>query len=153
MVYGATPDKGLILVSCQGMSTYNVYRRSPPHEFVKHFTISTTKDGKIDRVTNIDGITAVGVTLGPNYSRESVVTHDDVNESPDGSSREAAAFKLVSLADVLDDDLLQEVDIARDHRTLYCVPHTIRCCTRSANRDISPTRTHKDSWSNIYTSN
>lgn len=116
LVYGPTPDKGLILVSCQGMSAYNVYKRSPPHEFVKHFMISTTKDGKINRVTNTDGITAVGTALGLDFPRGLIVTHDDVNEAPDGSASEEAAFKFVSLADLLDGDLLQEVDTAWDPR-------------------------------------
>ena len=117
LIYGPTPDKGLILVSCQDMSAYNAYKRSPPHEFVKHFTISTTKDGKIDRVTNTDGITAVGNALGPDFPRGLIVTHDDINEAPDGSVSEEAAFKLVSLEDLLDDDLLQEVDTAWDPRS------------------------------------
>ncbi len=46
-----------------------------------------------------------------------IITHDDINEASDGIVREEVAFKLVSLADLLDDDLLQEVDTAWDPRS------------------------------------
>jgi len=54
--------------------------------------------------------------LGPDFHKGLIVTHDDVNEAPDGSVSDEAAFKLVSLADLLDNDLFQEVDTAWDPR-------------------------------------
>ena len=54
--------------------------------------------------------------LGPDFDRGVIVTHDEVNEAPEGSASDEAAFKLVSLADLLDDDLLQEVDTTWDPR-------------------------------------
>jgi len=57
---------GLILVSCRGMSKYNVYKRSLPHELVKQFAISPTKDGKTDSVAKNDG---QGNVLEPDFPR------------------------------------------------------------------------------------
>ncbi|KAH7105516.1 hypothetical protein BKA62DRAFT_766877 [Auriculariales sp. MPI-PUGE-AT-0066] len=116
LVYGSSNTTGFILVSCQGMSAYNVYRRFPPHEFVGQFTIQTTPDGRIDRVTNTDGIAAVGTALNEDFPRGLVVTHDDVNEAADQTVSEEAAFKLISLADVLDAALLIEIDTNWDPR-------------------------------------
>lgn len=118
LVYGSNSSAGLILVSCQGMSAYNIYKRAPPHDFVGQFTIRTSKDGQIDGVTNTDGIAAVGTALNVDFSRGLVVVHDDVNEAPDGSVNEQAAFKLVSLEDVLDDEVLALADPAWDPRTV-----------------------------------
>ena len=59
-----TPE--LILVSCRGMSKYNVYKRSLPHELVKQFAISPTKDGKNDSVAKNDG---QGNVLEPDFPR------------------------------------------------------------------------------------
>ena len=110
LVYGSNSSSGLILVSCQGMSAYNIYERAAPHKFVGQFTIRTSEDGRFDGVTNTDGIAAVGTALNADFPRGLVVVHDDVNEAPDGSVNEQAAFKLVSLADVLSQELLALVD-------------------------------------------
>ena len=58
----------------------------------------------------------MGSALGPDFPKGLIVTHDDVNEAPDGGASEEAAFKLVSLADLLSDDLLQQVDTAWNPR-------------------------------------
>lgn len=116
LVHGATPDAGLILVSCQGLSVYNVYRRAAPHAFVKQFKIASSLDGLVDGTTNTDGITAVGTALNADFPHGLIVAHDDVNEGPDGVISEEAAFKLVSLVDILDDELLAEVDATWDPR-------------------------------------
>merc|ERR1712054_653329 len=60
LVHGKTKDEGFIIVSCQGVSAYNVYRRAHPHDYVVTFTLPRTADGSIDGVTNTDGVTAVG---------------------------------------------------------------------------------------------
>ena len=122
LIQGKTPDKGFILVSCQGVSAYNVYRRRAPHEYVTTFTITKSRDGKIDAVSNTDGITAVGVNLGKAFPRGLIVTHDDANQLPDGTTSDEASFKLVSLQDVLGAKqieklrLLDDVDSSWDPR-------------------------------------
>lgn len=117
LVYGKSSSDGFILVSCQGVSAYNIYERAPPHAFVETFTITRSTDGSIDAVSNTDGITAVGTGLNDRFPSGLVVVHDDSNELPEGGASEEASFKLVSLADVLrNGDLLSRVDTEWDPR-------------------------------------
>ncbi|RPB05384.1 thermostable phytase [Choiromyces venosus 120613-1] len=107
LVYGKTAMEGFVLVSCQGLSSYNVYKRAPPHEYVMTFSIQA---GKVDRVTNTDGITAVGTALGE-FEAGLVVVHDDVNENSDGSIQAEASFKLVGLGDILGADVIKSLGL------------------------------------------
>ncbi|KAF7542263.1 hypothetical protein G7Z17_g11729 [Cylindrodendrum hubeiense] len=122
LVLGPKADQGFILVSCQGVSAYNVYRRGAPHEYVTTFTITESKNGKIDAVSNTDGITAVGVALNDDFPYGLVVVHDDANQLPNGTTSNAASFKLVSLEDILGSKnlgikgLLKEIDTNWDPR-------------------------------------
>ncbi|KAL2867549.1 uncharacterized protein BJX67DRAFT_79773 [Aspergillus lucknowensis] len=119
LVVGPTPDKGLVIVSAQGVSAYSVYRRAEPNEHVLTFTIQPSEDGDIDGVTNTDGVTAVGTALNADFPRGLVVVHDDANQLAGGGTAELASFKLVSLEDVLGvdgGDLLDEVDEEWDPR-------------------------------------
>lgn len=111
LVYGKRPDEGFIMVSCQGVSAYNVYRRATPHEYVATFTIAESADGKIDAVTNTDGITAVGTKLGPDFPHGLFVAHDDANELPDGTTSAEASFKMVSLENILGSDALKHLGL------------------------------------------
>ncbi|KXJ92896.1 hypothetical protein Micbo1qcDRAFT_232571 [Microdochium bolleyi] len=116
LVEGATKDAGFIIVSQQGVSAYNVYRRSPPHTFVETFTIAEDKELGIDAVSNTDGLTAVGTRLGSTFPNGLIVVHDDANQLPDGTTSEAASYKFVSLAAVLPESLLAELDVNWDPR-------------------------------------
>lgn len=119
LVQGKTKEEGFVLVSCQGVSAYSVYKRSSPHEYVGAFTITKSSDGGVDAVTNTDGIAAVGVALGDEFPFGLVVVHDDANELPDGTTSAEASFKMVSLERVLrglGDGLLGEVDTEWDPR-------------------------------------
>ncbi|KAF5022116.1 hypothetical protein F66182_5835 [Fusarium sp. NRRL 66182] len=122
LVYGPTPDEGFILVSCQGVSAYNVYRRASPHEYVATFTLVESSDGKIDPVSNTDGITAVGTGLNKDFPHGLIVVHDDANQLPNGETSAEASFKMVSLEKILGSevlgkkDLLEQVDKEWDPR-------------------------------------
>ncbi|TFK28545.1 phytase L [Coprinopsis marcescibilis] len=115
LIYGKTNNTGLILVSCQGVSAYNIYRRAGNHEYLGTFTISA---GTVDRVTNTDGVTAVGTNLGlPGFENGLAVVHDDVNTAQDGTRQSGASFKLVGLGEILGAfSLLDEVDTDWDPR-------------------------------------
>ncbi|KAL3471027.1 hypothetical protein BJX99DRAFT_238208 [Aspergillus californicus] len=118
---GKTADKGLLIISAQGVSAYSVYRRAAPHEHVMTFTIKASDDGSVDGVTNTDGITAVGTALNADFPHGLVVVHDDANQLETGGTAELASFKLVGLADVLGqkgEALLAEVDEAWDPRAV-----------------------------------
>lgn len=106
LIYGRSPIDGYILVSCQGLSAYNLYQRAYPHEYVMTFSVNA---GAVDRVTNTDGIAAVGSSLGEMFPKGLIVVHDDANESPDGTVKAEAAFKLVDLGDVLDADAVKRL--------------------------------------------
>ncbi|KAL4933794.1 uncharacterized protein BDV17DRAFT_286606 [Aspergillus undulatus] len=118
---GKTAEKGLIVVSCQGVSAYSVYRRQEPHEHVLTFTIGEKTDGSVDGVTNTDGAAGVSTGLNGDFPQGLLVVHDDANQLAEGGTAELASFKLVSLADVLGVDersLLAEVDSEWDPRAL-----------------------------------
>jgi 3-phytase len=100
LVYGTTVSQGFIIVSMQGVSSYNVYKREAPHEFVLRFTIGASKNRGVDGVTNTDGVAAVGTSLGGSFAQGLIVVHDDANELSSGGTSPDASFKLVSLADV-----------------------------------------------------
>ncbi|EEU40051.1 uncharacterized protein NECHADRAFT_103311 [Fusarium vanettenii 77-13-4] len=106
LVYGSKPNEGFILVSCQGVSAYNVYRRAEPHEYVTTFTLVESSDGKIDPVSNTDGITAVGAALNKDFPHGLVVVHDDANQLPDGKTSAEASFKMISLEKILGSKVL-----------------------------------------------
>ncbi|KAK2008073.1 phytase [Colletotrichum eremochloae] len=114
LVYGAKPDQGYVIVSNQGVSAYNVYKRAEPHEYVTTFTITKSSDGQVDAVSNTDGITAVGTRLGKDFPHGLFVTHDDANQLPDGSTSDEASFKLVSLERILGSDALRSLNLLDD---------------------------------------
>ncbi|KAF2707808.1 thermostable phytase [Pleomassaria siparia CBS 279.74] len=115
LVQGSTKDRGFIISSCQGVSAYNVYRRAAPHEFVMTFTITESEDGRVDAVSNTDGIAAVGANLGPLFPKGLIVTHDDANQLPGGDrTSEEASFKLISLDDVLGAEQVRQLELLRD---------------------------------------
>ncbi|KAF4843179.1 3-phytase [Colletotrichum siamense] len=114
LVYGVTKDQGYVLVSNQGVSSYNVYRRAAPHEYVTTFTITKSTDGQIDAVSNTDGITAVGTHLNKEFPHGLVVVHDDANQFPSGSTSTEASFKLVSLEKILGAEALKSLNLLDD---------------------------------------
>jgi 3-phytase len=98
---------GYIIVSSQGISSYLVYERAPPHKYVLTFTIVDNAEQGIDHVSNTDGIAAVGNALNKDFPYGLVVTHDDANELPEGGTAEQASFKLTSLADILGEERVE----------------------------------------------
>ncbi|TQN64077.1 3-phytase [Colletotrichum shisoi] len=114
LVYGARPDQGYVIVSNQGVSAYNVYRRAEPHDYVTAFTITASADGRVDAVSNTNGIAAVGTHLGRDFPHGLVVTHDDANQLPDGSTSAEASFKLVSLEKFLGAGALKSLSLLDD---------------------------------------
>lgn len=114
LVYGVTKDQGYVLVSNQGVSSYNVYRRAAPHEYVTTFTITKSADGQVDAVSNTDGITAVGTHLNKDFPHGLVVVHDDANQFPNGSTSTEASFKLVSLEKILGAEALKSLNLLDD---------------------------------------
>ncbi|RWA10221.1 hypothetical protein EKO27_g4870 [Xylaria grammica] len=117
LVEGTTANDGFILVSQQGVSAYNVYRRAAPHGYIETFTTVDNIEKGVDAVTNTDGIAAVGTSLGPLFPHGVVVVHDDVNQLPESGTSDEASFKLISLGDILSDGLLEELNSNWDPRS------------------------------------
>ncbi|KAA8895434.1 hypothetical protein FN846DRAFT_894176 [Sphaerosporella brunnea] len=103
LVHGRTKNQGYIIVSCQGVSAFNIY-----DQFRRTMTVGKSVDGSVDAVTNTDGVAAVGTRVNRDFPSGLMVVHDDVNQNLDGTRNAEAAFKLVSLAAVLLG--LEEVD-------------------------------------------
>ncbi|KAL6703422.1 hypothetical protein ACN47E_009681 [Coniothyrium glycines] len=95
---------GYIIVSSQGISSYFVYERAAPHEYVLTFTIVGAGKKGVDGVSNTDGIAAVGNALNRDFPFGLVVTHDDANQLAGGGTAKEASFKLTSLVDVLGEE-------------------------------------------------
>jgi 3-phytase len=100
---------GYIMVSSQGISAYKVYERAPPHKYVTTFTIVNNEKKGIDHVSNTDGIAAVGNALNKDFLHGLFVTHDDANELAEGGTAEEASFKLVSLVDILGEEMVKKL--------------------------------------------
>ncbi|KAK6202055.1 hypothetical protein LQW54_009109 [Pestalotiopsis sp. IQ-011] len=116
LVEGVSADRGFILVSQQGVSACNVHRRAAPHEYIMTFTVAANEVKGIDAVSNTDGIAAVGARLGRDFPYGIFVAHDDANELPEGGTSDQASFKIVSLADILGQELLSDIDPDWDPR-------------------------------------
>jgi 3-phytase len=95
---------GYVMVSSQGISSFFVYEREPPHKYAFTFTIVDNEEKGIDHVTNTDGFAAVGNRLNADFPYGLIVTHDDANELKEGGTDVEASFKLVSLVDVLGEE-------------------------------------------------
>lgn len=86
---------GFLLASSQGDFTFNVYRRSPPHEFVRK--VSVVAGPGVDGCDRTDGIDAVVANLGPGFPRGLFVCQDNVNTDPDANQN----FKYVPVEQVV----------------------------------------------------
>lgn len=113
LLRGETREQGFVIVSCQGVSAFSVFRRAAPHEHVMTFTVQASADGSVDAVSNTDGVAAVATALNKDFPHGLVVVHDDANQLSSGGTAKLASFKLVSVEDVLGLEgraLLDEVD-------------------------------------------
>ncbi|KAF3009532.1 hypothetical protein E8E13_004814 [Curvularia kusanoi] len=97
--------EGYVMVSSQGISAYLVYERAPPHKYVTTFSIVDNEAKGIDHVTNTDGLAAVPNRLNADFPLGLIVTHDDANELAEGGTSAEASFKLISLVDVLGEEM------------------------------------------------
>src|ERR1044072_8320618 len=78
LAYGAGGN-GYLIASSQGNDTFAVYRREGSNGYVKSFRI--VAGGKIDRVTNTDGIHATTANLGPLFPNGVFIAQDGTDDS------------------------------------------------------------------------
>lgn len=89
---------GVLIASSQGSSTFAVYDRRPPNDYVGSFRI--VEGNGIDAVSETDGIAATTFAIPPMFPGGLVVVQDDRNTTPDGR-RLNQNFKYLRLDEVL----------------------------------------------------
>lgn len=89
---------GYLLASSQGDSSFVVYRRHPPHEFVTKFRV--VAGPAADACSRTDGIDALAANLGPAFPQGVFSCQDDENTGPGRAGNQN--FKLVRLERILD---------------------------------------------------
>ena len=90
-IYKTGKETGFLIVSSQGNSTYAVYDINNGNDYLGSFSIDT---GKIDRVSETDGIEAVQGNFGKNFPKGLFIVQDDKNEGF------TTNFKIVSWSDI-----------------------------------------------------
>jgi myo-inositol-hexaphosphate 3-phosphohydrolase len=95
IVYGPGTS-GFLIASSQGDHTYTVYRRAPPHEFLRK--VSVAAGPKADGCQRTDGIDAVAAALGPSFPHGLFVCQDNTNTEPAEGNQN---FKYVPLEQVV----------------------------------------------------
>ena len=78
IAYGSD-GKGYLIASSQGNNTYVVYRREGVNAYVKSFRI--VAGGKIDRVTQTDGIHVTTANLGPLFPKGVFIAQDGSDDA------------------------------------------------------------------------
>lgn len=94
-LYAMDDGSGYLVVSAQGADRFVVYERQPPHAVVGMIRITSSRDGKVDRVTHTDGIEVSSASL-PQYPRGLLIVQDDANPIIERDQN----FKLVDWRDV-----------------------------------------------------
>lgn len=87
--------KGYLIASSQGNSTFAIYRREDANSYVKSFRIIA--GGKIDGVTETDGIHVTTANLGPPFPKGVFIAQDGVDD------RGKQNFKLVPWHTIIGD--------------------------------------------------
>ena len=101
-IYYSKGQRGYLLASSQGDSTYAVYERSGNNVFVGSFRVASTST--IDSAEHSDGAAVVNVPVGSAFPRGLFVTHDGENTpgavDSEGEPREDTNFKFVPWEDI-----------------------------------------------------
>jgi 3-phytase len=77
-IYDAGGGHGYLIASSQGDSIYVVYRRDGANSYVATFQIVTA--GRIDAVSETDGIAVTSVNLGPAFPQGMFIAQDGKND-------------------------------------------------------------------------
>lgn len=93
LYYGKNKEKGYIICSSQGNSTFQVYHRST-NKYIGSFTIGATK--QIDEVTETDGCDVSNVDLGGIFSKGIFVAHDHSNDGTDHSNHKLVKWEEIA---------------------------------------------------------
>ncbi len=97
-VYKSSEKDGYVIVSSQGDSSFNIYNRQEPYNYLGSFKVGSNKD--IDNVNDTDGIDVINFNFGNKYPMGLFVLQDGTNDGKNKVKRQN--FKYVSFADVLE---------------------------------------------------
>ena len=89
-------NKGYLIASSQGNSTFNIYERNRPHKYIKSFKIVGSK--YTDQVSDTDGIEIVNLYLNADFPDGMMVVQDGKNTGEKTIPKEN--FKFISLTDI-----------------------------------------------------
>ena len=95
-LYARDDGTGYLVVSSQGSSRYAVYDRRAPHELLAVLKIVDHPAGKVDGVSDTDGLDISHQALGPAFPQGLMVVQDGFNSLPQAHQN----FKLVDWRDV-----------------------------------------------------
>jgi len=77
-IYDSGGGRGYLIASSQGDSTFVIYRREGANAYVATFEIAAA--GRIDTVTQTDGIAATSANLGPAFPQGLFIAQDGKND-------------------------------------------------------------------------
>jgi 3-phytase len=100
-LYSAAGGRGYLIVSSQGNHTFKVYERSGENRYV--LTIDPSR-GRIDDVSETDGIAVTNCATSPEFAQGVFVVHDGANASGNQN------FKLYAWEDIARPSLLIDTD-------------------------------------------
>ena len=89
-------NKGYLIASSQGNSTFNIYERNRPHKYINSFKIGGSK--YTDQVSDTDGIEIVNLYLNADFPDGMMVVQDGKNTGEKTIPKEN--FKFISLTDI-----------------------------------------------------
>jgi 3-phytase len=92
-IYYGSNDKGYLIASSQGDSTYALYDRAGKNDYVGSFRV--VSGNGIDGATSTDGLDVTNVPLNANFPKGMLVVHD--NDNTNGAT---SNFKFVSWDDI-----------------------------------------------------
>lgn len=101
LYYGGNKDKGYLICSSQGNSTFQVYERKD-NKYLGAFTIGATNT--IDETTETDGCDVSNVDLGGLFSKGIFICHDHSNNGTDYSNNKLVSWNDIAKALDLDVD-------------------------------------------------
>jgi myo-inositol-hexaphosphate 3-phosphohydrolase len=97
-IYKKNSTEGYVILSSQGNSTFNIYNRIFPYNFINSFTVEGNE--YIDSTSDTDGLDVVNINLGEDFPSGLLVIQDGNNEGKNLINKQN--FKFISIKDVLD---------------------------------------------------
>ena len=91
-IYKKNSTEGYVILSSQGNSTFNIYNRIFPYNFINSFTVEGNE--YIDSASDTDGLDVVNINLGEDFPSGLLVIQDGNNEGKNLINKQN--FKFIS---------------------------------------------------------